>query len=214
MKINYQKMLDEKIEEINRQNKKPTLLLHACCAPCSSAVLEYLYEHFNITLFFYNPNISPENEFNYRLEELKRLVIEMNLKDIGIVVPAYNNEEFEELAKGLESLPEGDKRCKKCYHLRLSRTAEYAKENGFDYFTTTLSVSPYKNAQLLNEIGGELEKNFGVNYLYSDFKKKEGYKRSCELSKEYNLYRQNYCGCIYSKQIAENLQKGENTKNE
>ncbi len=210
MKLNYQKMLDEKIEEIKRQHIKPTLLLHACCAPCSSAVLEYLREHFNITLFFYNPNISPESEFNYRLEELKRLIVEMNLSNIEIVVPAYNNEEFEELAKGLENLPEGDKRCKKCYRLRLARTAEYAKEKGFDYFTTTLSVSPYKNAQLLNEIGAELEKEFGVSYLYSDFKKKEGYKRSCELSKKYNLYRQNYCGCIYSKQIAENLHKGEN----
>ena len=203
MKINYQKILDDKIEEIKKQNIKPTLLLHACCAPCSSAVLEYLYENFNITLFFYNPNISPESEFNYRLEELKRLIVEMNFRDIEIVVPDYDNNEFEELAKGLEDLPEGDKRCKKCYHLRLMKTAEYAKEKGFDYFTTTLSVSPYKNAQLLNEIGGELEKEYETPYLYSDFKKKEGYKRSCELSREYNLYRQNYCGCIYSKKLSE-----------
>ena len=178
MKINYQKMLDETIEQIKKNGNKPTLLLHACCAPCSSAVLEYLYQHFNITLFFYNPNISPESEFNYRLEELKRLIKEMNSENIKIVAPDYNNEEFEALAKGLEDLPEGDKRCKKCYRLRLMRTAEYAKENGFDYFTTTLSVSPYKNAQLLNEIGGELEKEFGIKYLYSDFKKKEGYKPS------------------------------------
>lgn len=203
MKINYQKILDDKIEEIKKQNIKPTLLLHACCAPCSSAVLEYLYENFNITLFFYNPNISPESEFNYRLEELKRLIVEMNFRDIEIVVPDYDNNEFEELAKGLEDLPEGDKRCKKCYRLRLMKTAEYAKEKGFDYFTTTLSVSPYKNAQLLNEIGGELEKEYETPYLYSDFKKKEGYKRSCELSREYNLYRQNYCGCIYSKKLSE-----------
>ena len=203
MKVNYQKMLDEKIEEIKNQNIKPTLLLHACCAPCSSAVLEYLYKHFKITLFFYNPNISPESEFNYRLEELKRLIVEMNYNDIEIVVPDYDNNEFEALAKGLENLPEGDKRCKKCYRLRLAKTAEYAKENGFDYFTTTLSVSPYKNAQFLNEIGSELEKEYGTPYLYSDFKKKEGYKRSCELSREYNLYRQNYCGCIYSKQLSE-----------
>ena len=203
MKVNYQKMLDEVIDGIKKQNIKPSLLLHACCAPCSSAVLEYLYENFNITLFFYNPNISPESEFNYRLEELKRLIFEMNFSEIDIVVPNYDNNEFEALAKGLEDLPEGDKRCKKCYRLRLIKTAEYAKENGFDYFTTTLSVSPYKNAQLLNEIGGELEKEYDVSYLYSDFKKKEGYKRSCELSRQYNLYRQNYCGCIYSKQIAE-----------
>ena len=210
MKINYQKILDEIIEEIKKQNIKPTLLLHACCAPCSSAVLEYLYEHFNITLFFYNPNISPESEFNYRLEELKRLIVEMKLVNIDIVVPDYDNNEFEELAKGLECLPEGDKRCKKCYRLRLKKAAEYAKEKGFDYFTTTLSVSPYKNAQILNEIGGELETEYGVSYLYSDFKKKEGYKRSCTLSKEYNLYRQNYCGCIYSKQIAEKTEEKNN----
>ena len=210
MKINYQKILDEKIEEIKKQNIKPTLLLHACCAPCSSAVLEYLYENFNITLFFYNPNISPESEFNYRLEELKRLIVEMNFSDIDIVVPDYDNNEFEELAKGLEDLPEGDKRCKKCYRLRLMKTAEYAKEKGFDYFTTTLSVSPYKNAQALNEIGSDLEEEYGVNYLYSDFKKKEGYKRSCQLSQEYNLYRQNYCGCIYSKQFAEKAKEKNN----
>ena len=212
MKINYQKMLDELIEKNKKQNIKPSLLLHACCAPCSSAVLEYLYEHFNITLFFYNPNISPESEFNYRLEELKRLIVEMKFNDIEIVVPDYDNNEFEELAKGLEDLPEGDKRCKKCYRLRLMKTAEYAKENGFDYFTTTLSVSPYKNAQALNEIGGELEKELGISYLYSDFKKKEGYKRSCQLSQEYNLYRQNYCGCIYSKQIAEKTEEKNNDK--
>ena len=196
-------MLDDVIEKNKKQNIKPSLLLHACCAPCSSAVLEYLYKHFNITLFFYNPNISPESEFDYRLEELKRLIVEMNFSDIEIVAPDYDNNEFESLAKGLEDLPEGDKRCKKCYRLRLMKTAEYAKENGFDYFTTTLSVSPYKNAQALNEIGGELEKEYGISYLYSDFKKKEGYKRSCQLSREYKLYRQNYCGCIYSKRAAE-----------
>ncbi len=212
MKINYQKMLDEKIAELKKQNIKPSLLLHVCCAPCSSAVLEYLYEHFSITLYFYNPNISPESEFNYRLEELKRLIFEMNFENIDIIVPEYDNEEFENIANGLENLPEGGKRCKKCYGLRLQKTAEYAKEKGFDYFTTTLSVSPYKNAQLLNEIGSELEKEYAIAYLYSDFKKKEGYKRSCELSKKYNLYRQNYCGCMYSKQIAENSSKGENNE--
>lgn len=203
MKINYQKMLDDEIEKINKQGLKPKLLLHACCAPCSSAVLEYLYNHFNITLFFYNPNISPETEFIYRLDELKRLIWEMNLEYITIIAPEYNNVEFENLAKGLEDLPEGGMRCKKCYRLRLEKTAEYAKDNSFDYFTTTLSVSPYKNAAALNEIGNELENEFGIKYLYSDFKKKEGYKRSCDLSKQYTLYRQNYCGCIYSKRFAE-----------
>jgi predicted adenine nucleotide alpha hydrolase (AANH) superfamily ATPase len=199
MKVNYQKMLDEKIEEIKKQNIKPSLLLHACCAPCSSAVLEYLYEHFNITLFFYNPNISPESEFNYRLEELKRLIAEMNFNNIEIVVPNYDNNEFEELAKGLENLPEGDKRCKNCYRLRLKKTAEYAKEKGFDFFTTTLSVSPYKNAAWLNEIGERLQDKYGVKYLYADFKKQGGYYRSQELSKEHDLYRQDYCGCRFSK---------------
>lgn len=203
MKINYQKLLDEEIDRINKQGLKPRLLLHVCCAPCSSAVLEYLCTHFDITLFFYNPNISPEDEFIYRLNELKRLIKEMNLENIKIIVPEYNNSEFESIAKGLEDLPEGGSRCKKCYRLRLERTAQYAKENSFDCFTTTLSVSPYKNAEALNNIGGDLEKEFGIKYLYSDFKKKDGYKRSCELSRKYNLYRQNYCGCIYSKRIAE-----------
>ena len=206
MKVNYQKMLDDTIAENQRLSIKPTLLLHACCAPCSSAVLEYLHEHFKITLFFYNPNIAPQEEFNYRLEELKRLIVEMNFTDIEIVAPAYDNNEFEALAKGLESLPEGDKRCKKCYRLRLLKTAEYAKAHGFDYFTTTLSVSPYKNAQALNEIGGELERELGTRYLYSDFKKKEGYKRSIELSREYGLYRQDFCGCEFSR----NLKHGNN----
>lgn len=203
MKINYQKLLDDKIAEISSQGIKPRLLLHACCAPCSSAVLEYLYKYFRITLFFYNPNISPETEFICRLNELKRLVEEMELSDIEIIVPKYNNREFEALACGLENLPEGGLRCKKCYRLRLEQTAKFAKENNFDYFTTTLSVSPYKNAAALNEIGGELEKEYGIKYLYSDFKKKDGYKRSCRLSRQYGLYRQNYCGCIYSKLIAE-----------
>ena len=128
---------------------------------------------------------------------------EMDLENPEIIVPEYNNSEFENIAKGLEDLPEGGSRCKKCYRLRLERTAQYAKENSFDFFTTTLSVSPYKNAEALNNIGGDLEREFGIKYLYSDFKKKEGYKRSCELSRKYNLYRQNYCGCIYSKRIAE-----------
>ena len=199
MKVNYKLMMDKEIELVKNDDIKPTLLLHACCAPCSSAVLELLSEVFDITLFFYNPNISPESEFIFRLDELKRLVNEMNLKDIDIIAPEYDNSEFETIAKGMEDIPEGGARCEKCYRLRLSKSVSYAKEKGFDYVTTTLSISPYKNAQWLNEIGLELAEQYGVKYLLSDFKKGDGYKRSCVLSNEYNLYRQNYCGCVYSK---------------
>jgi predicted adenine nucleotide alpha hydrolase (AANH) superfamily ATPase len=207
MKENYQKLMEEEIERNKALGVKPTLLLHACCAPCSSGVLPVLAEHFKITLFFHNPNISPESEYNYRLEELKRLVGEMGYSDIEIVEPEYKEEEFLAIAKGREDLPEGGARCKDCYRLRLSATAEYAKEKGFDYFTTTLTVSPYKNAEYLNEIGRELSDEYGVKYLLSDFKKKEGYKRSCENSKKYGLYRQIYCGCVYSKAKAEERMK-------
>ncbi len=203
MKVNYQKLFEETLMRIKKSGIKPTLLLHVCCAPCSSAVLEILKDYFNITIFFYNPNIAPKDEFDYRLEELKRLLREMKLADIDIISPEYNSEEFEKIAKGLESELEGGPRCKLCYDLRLRATANTAKVGNFDYFTTTLTVSPYKNAQALNEIGAKLENEFGIKYLYSDFKKKEGYKRSCELSKEYNLYRQNYCGCIHSKNLSE-----------
>lgn len=207
MKENYQKLMEEEIERNKALGVKPTLLLHACCAPCSSGVLPVLAEHFKITIFFHNPNISPESEYNYRLEELKRLVGEMGYSDIEIVEPEYKEEEFLAIAKGREDLPEGGARCKDCYRLRLSATAEYAKEKGFDYFTTTLTVSPYKNAEYLNEIGRELSDEYGVKYLLSDFKKKEGYKRSCENSKKYGLYRQIYCGCVYSKVKAEERMK-------
>ncbi len=207
MKENYQKLMEEEIARNKEQGMKPTLLLHACCAPCSSGVLPVLVEHFKITLFFHNPNISPESEYNYRLEELKRLVEEMGLSDIEIISPEYIEEEFLAIAKGREDLPEGGARCKDCYRLRLEKTAEYAKEKGFDYFTTTLTVSPYKNAEYLNEIGRELSDRYGVKYLVSDFKKKEGYKRSCENSKKYGLYRQIYCGCVYSKEKAEERMK-------
>ncbi len=203
MKQNYQLLMQKEIEYTKSLSQKPTLLLHACCAPCSSAVLEVLAEHFDITIFFYNPNISPRGEFDYRLEELHRLLREMKLEGIKIVAPEYNENEFFVIAKGNEHLPEGGARCKDCYRLRLEKTAEYAENNGFDYFTTTLSVSPYKNAQALNEIGSELSVEYGVKYLLSDFKKGDGYKRSCQLSREYNLYRQNYCGCVYSKAQAE-----------
>ncbi len=199
MKVNYKIKMDNEIEYIKRNNLKPTLLLHACCAPCSSAVLEKLSEIFDITLFFYNPNISPESEFVFRLDELKNLLPKMNLDKIDVVAPRYDNSEYEAIAGDLKDEKEGGKRCWKCYYLRLEKSLSYAREKGFDYVTTTLSISPYKNAQWLNEIGLELQGKYGVKYLCSDFKKDDGYKRSCHLSKEYDLYRQDYCGCIYSK---------------
>lgn len=198
MKQNYQLLMDKQIEEFAAAGKRPRLLLHACCAPCSSYVLEYLYKYMDITILFYNPNISPKSEFDYRAEELERLIKETGM-NIPIVKPDYNSEPFLKMSKGLESLPEGDKRCYLCYELRLKEAAKTAAEKGFDLFTTTLSISPHKNADWINEIGKNLEAEYGVFYLYADFKKKNGYKRSIELSKQYNLYRQDYCGCIYSK---------------
>ena len=198
-KINYQLTLENELKKINSQGVKPSLLLHICCAPCSSYVLEYLSEHFDITLFFYNPNITSENEYNYRIDEAKRLIAEMPLNGkVDFVSGRYDIQEFFTVAKGFENEPEGGDRCFRCYELRLRETAENAKKNGFDYFTTTLSISPYKNAEKLNSIGSALSEEYGVKYLYSDFKKKNGYKRSIELSQIYNLYRQDYCGCIYS----------------
>lgn len=197
MKINYQNKLEE---ILNNLNGTPTLLLHSCCAPCSSYCLEYLSNFFKITIFYYNPNIDDINEFNKRIEEQKRLISLLNTPNkIEFIEGNYDNEEFKKISKGLEEEKEGGSRCIKCYYLRLNKTAELAKKLNYDYFTTTLSISPYKNASKLNEIGEILEKKYQVNYLYSDFKKKNGYKRSIELSKKYNLYRQDYCGCIYSK---------------
>lgn len=200
MKTNYQIMLDKELKNILKENKRPSLLLHACCAPCSSYVLEYLNKYFDITVFFYNPNISPESEFTYRLAELNRLIDEASYENIvNVISPEYDSSVFFEMAKGMENLPEGGERCFKCYELRLRESAKAAKQLGFDYFTTTLSISPHKNAQKLNEIGEKLSTEFGVKYLYSDFKKKNGYKRSCELSEKHRLYRQDYCGCVFSK---------------
>ena len=204
MQNNYSKMTEEIIEKIKDCNKKPSLLLHVCCAPCSSYVLEYLNEYFEITLYYYNPNISPESEYLFRLSELKRLTKEMPLsRAVKILYEPYGESEFLNISKGLENLPEGGARCKKCYRLRLEQTAKISKEKGFDFFTTTLSISPYKNANWLNEIGKELSEKYGIEYLFSDFKKKNGYKRSIELSAVYNLYRQDYCGCVYSKEQAQ-----------
>ncbi|MBE6666910.1 MAG: epoxyqueuosine reductase QueH [Ruminococcaceae bacterium] len=200
MKQNYQLILDKTIEAECSENRRPTLLLHACCAPCSSYVLEYLSEYFDITLFFYNPNISPKEEHDFRYAELVRLVDEMGLSlRVKVIEGAYESERFYSLSEGLEELPEGGARCAKCYDLRLSETAKLAAEGKYDFFTTTLSISPYKNAEWLNSIGVRLGEEYGVRYLVSDFKKKNGYKRSCELSEKYRLYRQNYCGCEFSK---------------
>lgn len=199
-KINYQKLTDKVIDDLGE--RVPKLLLHSCCAPCSSYTLEYLANYFEITVLYYNPNISPKEEFEKRFAEQKRLVESMPAKHkITLIKGEYNYEDFEKIARGYEDVPEGGERCFRCYRLRLSRAAELAREKGFDYFCTTLSISPLKNSQKINEIGYELEKEYGVVWLPSDFKKREGYKRSIELSREYNLYRQNFCGCIYSKGV-------------
>ena len=198
-KINYQKELDKVIEVLQRQGRVPRLLLHSCCAPCSSYVLEYLSQYFEITVFYYNPNIYPPEEFGKRVEEQKRLIAQLPAEHpISFLDGPYEPERFYEMARGLEQIPEGGERCFKCYRLRLSETAEMARAGKYDYFTTTLSISPLKNAEKLNEIGGQLAKDYGVDYLYSDFKKRNGYKRSTELSREYGLYRQDYCGCVFS----------------
>lgn len=202
MKENYGLILENTLKRIKEEGTRPTLLLHACCAPCSSYVLEYLSEFFDITLYYHNPNIYPEEEFSFRLAELGRFVNEAGYS-IPIQHPEYDSREFFDAVRGMESLAEGGDRCRVCYELRLRKSAQAAKDGGFDYFTTTLSISPYKNAQWLNEIGTSLEAEYGVKYLYSDFKKKNGYKRSIELSGEYGLYRQDYCGCVYSKTEAE-----------
>ncbi|WP_073109177.1 epoxyqueuosine reductase QueH [Hespellia stercorisuis] len=199
--------MDECIQQLQSENRIPRLLLHSCCAPCSSYVLEYLSEYFEITVFYYNPNIFPESEYNKRILEQQTLIGAMSFKNpVSFLAGNYEKEKFQELSRGLEYIPEGGERCFQCYELRLSQAAKAAAENGFDYFTTTLSISPMKNAQKLNEIGLECERQFGVKYLQSDFKKKNGYKRSIELSKEYGLYRQDYCGCVYSFRERQNAQ--------
>ena len=206
MKQNYQVIMDNMLNKIKESGSVPSLLLHTCCAPCSSYVLEYLSEYFNITIYYYNPNINTYEEFKKRSLEQLRLLNEIKLKNkVSCIIAEYNNNEFEDAIKGLTDEPEGGKRCFKCYHLRLEQACKYALEHNFDYFTTSLSISPYKNSTKINEIGEELEKLYSVNYLYADFKKKDGYKRSIELSRIYNLYRQDYCGCIYSKKRKDDL---------
>ncbi len=195
--MNYDILMEE---EIKKCGEGKTLLLHVCCAPCSSAVLERLGDIFKITIFFYNPNIDTLEEYNKRLDELKKFLKSFKTKyTVDLIAANHHPEDFKKIAYGLENEPERGKRCYKCYNLRLTETVKIAKERNFDYFATSLTLSPYKNSTWLNEIGKNLGSIYQVNYLYSDFKKKNGYKRSIELSKEYNLYRQDYCGCIFSK---------------
>ena len=200
MKINHQLALERELARIEASGRRPRLLLHSCCAPCSSYCLEYLTRWFDLVVYYYNPNISPAAEFEHRLAELCRLVGELPLAGgVEVVAGPYEPERFYALAKGLEDAPEGGERCERCFRLRLESAARAALEHGCDYFTTTLTISPLKDAQLLNAIGGEFSQRFGVPWLPSDFKKKNGYKRSCELSAQYGLYRQDYCGCVYSR---------------
>ena len=197
--MNYQKELDKTLEKLTKEERVPKLLLHSCCAPCSSYVLEYLSQYFEITVFYYNPNIYPESEYTKRIWEQQKLIDELPAKHpISFMAGPYDKERFYEMASGLEHVKEGGARCMKCYELRLREAAKIAKNAGFDYFTTTLSISPLKKAERLNEIGQRLGEEYEVEYLLSDFKKKNGYKRSIELSKIYGLYRQDYCGCEFS----------------
>lgn len=198
-KRNYQKELDQIIKQQADRDTVPRLLLHSCCAPCSSYILEYLSEFFEITIYFYNPNIYPQTEFLKRLAEEESLAARMDfVHPVRVMGGAWESDVFYRVSRNYEEEPEGGERCFRCYGLRLRETAKVAQAGGYDYFTTTLSISPLKNAEKLNEIGEALEKEFGIAWLPSDFKKKEGYKRSVELSKQYGLYRQDYCGCIYS----------------
>ena len=201
--MNYQLVLDETIKNLN---KVPKLLLHACCAPCSSYCIEYLSDYFEITIYYYNPNMDSEEEYLKRLNELKRFIDEFKTKyPVKVVGSEYYHDEFLEIAKGMENEPERGGRCPKCYKLRLEKSFIYAKENNFDYITTTLTLSPLKNSKVINEIGNSLEKQYNFPYLYSDFKKRDGYKRSIMLSKGYHLYRQDYCGCEFSKRSKNNI---------
>ncbi|MCI7241705.1 MAG: epoxyqueuosine reductase QueH [Bacilli bacterium] len=194
MNENYANKLKEIIDKLDY---KPRLLLHSCCAPCSSYVITYLYDYFDITILYYNPNIYPYEEYKKRKDEQIRLI--SNFKGVKIINCDYDNDIYNEVVKGLENEPERGSRCTKCFYLRLNKTGEIAKKNDFEYFGTTLTVSPYKTARLLNEIGEDISKKYDIKWLYSDFKKNDGYKKSIELSKKYDLYRQDYCGCIYSK---------------
>lgn len=212
--MNYNTLMEQEIEKIKKTNVIPNLLLHSCCAPCSSHVIDTLSPYFNITILYYNPNIEPYDEYIKRKKEEKRFINQYpNINKLNIIDCDYDNVKYHEIIKGLEQEKEGGARCIKCYYLRLEKTAQIAKENKYDYFATTLTVSPLKNSTKLNEIGEKLSKQLDIKYLYSDFKKKNGYKHSIELSKQYDLYRQDYCGCIYSynQRQLEKEQKKQNT---
>ena len=202
MKINYQAEMEAEIAALN--GRRPTLLLHSCCGPCSSAVIERLAEHIRLTLYYYNPNIEPEAEYRRRLAEQERLLTLLP-GGLSLLPCEYDHDAFSAFAQAMAGEPEGGKRCLSCFALRLGQTARAAKENGFEYFTTTLSVSPHKNAEALNAIGEGIARQLGVRYLTADFKKKNGYLRSLQLSKAFDLYRQDYCGCLYSKPKKESL---------
>lgn len=197
---NFQKELDKMVEGLQREGRVPKLLLHSCCAPCSSHCIEYLSQYFHVTVFYYNPNISEQEEYQKRVAEQIRFIGQFPARyPVSFIEGDYEPDVYYRSVAGLEQCKEGGERCFVCYELRLRKTAELAKEQNFDYFTTTLTISPLKNSVKLNEIGLKLQDEYGVSYLLSDFKKKEGYKRSIELSREYELYRQNYCGCVFSK---------------
>ena len=208
-KINYQIEMEKTLQRLREEGRRPRLVLHACCAPCSSAVLERLNEAFEITVYYYNPNIAPESEFRLRAQEQARLVRQMPLQDVHVVEGPYDSARFYHLVRGLEGEPEGGERCNVCFEMRLRRTAEFALEMGAPYFTTTLSISPLKDARRLNALGMRIAAEMGLHYLCSDFKKKDGYRRSCELSQQYGLYRQDYCGCIFSQQERARQKKAE-----
>lgn len=193
MKNNYDKMM---IEELSKLDSRKKVLLHSCCGPCSTACIERLKEYVDVTIIYYNPNIEPQDEYELRKSEQIRL---LNILDIPYIDCDYDNDNFRRVTEHLSEEPEGGKRCGVCFGLRLKYTAMIAKRHGFDYFGTTLTVSPHKNSDIINKIGEKVGENIGIKYLYADFKKREGYKRSIELAKEYDLYRQDYCGCLYSK---------------
>lgn len=196
-KINYDKVMQDIIKEIK---DKPKILLHSCCGPCSTEVIDRLKDYFDITVIYYNPNIEPLSEYEKRKSEQIRYIKESNL-NVKFLDCDYENIEFKKIAKNLENELEGGARCHKCYYLRMFKTAKKAKELNFSYFATTLTVSPYKDSQVINEIGRNIERELNIKFLFSDFKKKDGYKKSVELSKKYNLYRQDYCGCLYGKKL-------------
>lgn len=198
-KINYQKLCDEEIAEITGSGNVPTLLLHSCCAPCSSYCIEYLSQYFMVTVFYYNPNIYPDSEYYHRVREQQEFIRKFPTKyPVSFIEGDFDTDRFYEAAKGLENEPERGARCVKCFELRLGTTAQKAAGKNFDYFTSTLTISPMKDAALLNRIGEKMSERYGVRWLHSDFKKKNGYLRSCQISHEYGIYRQDYCGCIFS----------------